>query len=411
MVMIIGSKTRKLNVKYTPLDAICEIVPYGGVPDRQAYNSRDGGWSPNYKTGAHLCLFPHCNAINPNSETVKNYVNDELTSIAWYELVYNSASKKYVRGTQISTGDDYEVVENSSDGLVKGMLIVKRNSSVNDPIRLEFEASYTNPLSKQIIRYLGQKTVFCDDTERPIPVLHVSPMVSVWNPLTDAKNVTFEAMLTDGKTDVTNSKNTRFFWYRKTNIHGETYSLEQITGSADKDIDVVSLPTKTAIVDGEDVTVSGNKLTIDRDLIGDAEYYVCKAMYRVDGLKSSDSLGDTDPSEEFAVLRKMPAYEPSYSGVGDTDDENLSYINPTAHLFVKNTEINNIEEFFKIRWHVKNPSDTDFKVVAEGLSPQIPFVNGMAIFNTMEDLGATKIFVDDNGNYLVDEDGSIIVGK
>ena len=42
MVMIIGSKTRKLNVKYTPLDAICEIVPYGGVPDRQAYNSRDG---------------------------------------------------------------------------------------------------------------------------------------------------------------------------------------------------------------------------------------------------------------------------------------------------------------------------------------------------------------------------------
>ena len=94
-----------------------------------------------------------------------------------------------------------------------------------------------------------------------------------------------------------------------------------------------------------------------------------------------------------------------------TDDENLSYINPTAHLFVKNTEINNIEEFFKIRWHVKNPGDTGFKVVAEGLSPQIPFVNGMAIFNTMEDLGATKIFVDDNGNYLVDEDGSIIVGK
>ena len=45
--MIIGSQTRKLSVKYTPLDAICEIVPYGGVPDRQAYNSRDGGWSPN----------------------------------------------------------------------------------------------------------------------------------------------------------------------------------------------------------------------------------------------------------------------------------------------------------------------------------------------------------------------------
>lgn len=35
----------------------------------------------------------------------------------------------------------------------------------------------------------------------------------------------------------------------------------------------------------------------------------------------------------------------------------------------------------------------------------------MAIKNTMEDLGATKIFVDDNGNYLVDEDGAIIVGK
>ena len=127
-------------------------------------------------------------------------------------------------------------------------------------------------------------------------------------------------MLTDGKTEVTNNKNTRFFWYRKTNIKGDTYSLEPITGSADKDIDVVSLSTKTAIVDGKEVTVFGNQLTINQDLVGDAEYYVCRAMYRVDGLKSSDTLNDLDAKEELAVLRKMPPYKPSYSMVGDTDE-------------------------------------------------------------------------------------------
>lgn len=410
MVMVIESETRKFRVKYTPLDVSCEIIAFGGVADRQSYNSRDGGFSPDY-TKTHLCLFPKCNAANPNKEGSSECINDKLTSVAWYELTYDSTKKKYVRGKNVVTSDEYQVISSSADGLTAGMLIVKKNSSVNEPLRFEFEASYADDRTKQIIRYLAQKSVFCDDTEKPVPILHVSPTVVDWNPLTEVNNITFEAMLTDGKTEVTNSKNTRFFWYRKTNIKGDTYSLEPITGSADKDIDVVSLSTKTAIVDGKEVTVFGNQLTINQDLVGDAEYYVCRAMYRVDGLKSSDTLNDLDAKEELAVLRKMPPYKPSYSMVGDTDDEDTKFINPKASVAYRNTEVTNVEEFFKIRWYTKAPGDADFKLAAEGLNPQIPFVDGMSLKMTAEDKGATKILVDDNGSYLVDENGAYLVTK
>ena len=153
--MVIESETRKFRVKCTPLDVSCEIIAFGGVADRQSYNSRDGGFSPDY-TKTHLCLFPKCNAANPNKEGSSECINDKLTSVAWYELTYDTTKKKYVRGKNIVTSDEYQVISSSADGLTAGMLIVKKNSSVNEPLRFEFEASYADDRTKQSIRYLAQ---------------------------------------------------------------------------------------------------------------------------------------------------------------------------------------------------------------------------------------------------------------
>lgn len=410
MSTIFESETRSLNINYTPLNASCEIVAYGGVPDRQTYNSRDGGFNPDYQK-THLCLYPKCNASNPSKETVSESVNDSLTSVAWYELVYNSSTKKYVRGSKITTGSNYQVVESSGDGLVAGMLIVKKNAATNNPLRFEFEANYIDNRSKQIIRYRGQKSIFCDDTEKPVPILHVTPRAVKYNPLEDANNQTFEAMLTDGKNDVTDSKNTRYYWYRKTNINGNNYSLELITGSAENDIDVVSLPTKIATVDGKDVNVYGNKLTVNRNLIGEGAAYVCKAMYRVDGLKSSDTFDNTDPIEEMAITRIMPVIKITYSGVGDTSDENLKYINPIAQLSYRDTPIADPLEYFDVNWYVKKPTDTEFSLAATGLNPQIPFTDGMQLKVAAIDKGPYKVIVDDAGNRIVADDGSYLITK
>ena len=406
----ISSNTRRFGINYTPLDASCSIVSFGGIPSRQVHNSRDGGFAPDYRL-TPLCLFPRCNASSATSDAVSDDVNDKLNSVAWYELVYNSSSKKYVRGNKITTGSDYEVIEDSPGNLKKGMLKVKKNSATNQPIRLEFEAYYTNTKSRQIIHFLGQYTVFCDDTEKPVPTLHVSPSVISFNPLEDGGNITFEAMLCDGENDVTDSKNSRFFWYRKTNIQNDKYSLELITGSAEKDFDVVQLTTKTATVDGKDTTVYGSKLTINKDMVGEGEYYVCRAMYRVDGLSASDTLRDYDPIEELAVLRRMPAYIVSYECIGDSDDENISSINPVAKVSYRNTVVENPEEFFKFTWYRKNPGEEAFKAVATGIAPTISFVDGMQIYVVAEDKGPYKLIVDDNGNYLVSDDGSYLYDK
>lgn len=407
----VTSKTRRLGIRYNPLDFSCEITPYGGITDRQVYNSRDGGFSPDYSVLSPLTLFPICNAIDSKKEVNKEYINDELTNIQWFELVYNSSSKKYVRGNAITTGNDYKVIETSGDGLVRGMLLVKKNSSVNEPIRLEFSADYVDTRTGKVITYTAQKNIFCDSTERPAPVLHVSPRVVPWNPLQDGDNVTFEATLNDGATEVTDSKNTKFLWYRKTNITDKGYTLVPITGSGETDFDIVSLTTKKATVDGKEVDVYGNKLTINCNFVGDAEYYYCRAIYRSDGLKSNTEADGFDPYEELAVIRSMPNFSVDWVGAGDSLDEDISYIHPTAIVSYAGQDVSNPEEFFKLTWHASYDNGKNWSVVGYGENPQITFVDGMWLRVTANDLGAYKMIVDDDGNYMIDDDGSYLYGR
>lgn len=406
------SGVRKLKIQYTPPDVSCEIIQSGNVADRQVYNSSDGGFAPDYRM-VHLVLFPKCNAHVSTEMSTSDCVNDKLTSIAWYELAYNEASKKYVRSSAIANGgSDYEIVQTSGNGKVKGMLIVKKNSSIDNPIRLEFEASYIDErLPNQVIKFRAQKTIFCDDTAKPVPVLHVTPMAIDWNPLSSVKSITFEALMSAGKLDVTKNNKTRYFWYRKVFAANKTYSLVAITGSADTDMDVISLPTKTVIIDGKEVQVSGNKLIINPDLVGEGESYVCKAIYRADGLTSKDAPEAGDPVEEMAIYRRKLIPDVSYGMVSDPADENPSQINPQAIIAIDNEEVSNAEEFFDINWYVKTPDNADYALAATGKQPQINFTDGMLLYCTASDKGPTKILVDDNGNYLVDDDGAFIVGK
>lgn len=411
MGIIVSSKVGRLGINYIPLDFGCDIIPYGGVADQQVYNSRDGGFTPDYATLTPLTLFPKCMANNSQREVNKDYVNDDLTNIQWFELVYNSSTKKYVRGSAITTGTSYQVVNESADGLIKGMLIVKKNSSINTPIRLEFTADYVDERTGKVINFIAQKNIYCDSTERPAPTLHVSPRVYSWNPLKDGDNITFEALLSDGKNDVTNSKNTKYLWYRKTNITDKGYTLVAITGSADTDIDVVSLSTKSATVDGKAATVYGNKLTINCNFIGEAEYYYCRAVYRSDGLKSSTAADGVDPYMELAILRSMPSYDVDWACAGDTLDEAVSYINPVATVSFDKQEVANPEEFFRLTWYVSKDGGTNWTVMGYGRNPQIPFTDGMLLKVTAEDFGAYKLLVDDSGNKLVDDSGALLYDR
>lgn len=406
------SKKQTLGVVYTPLDVSVDIVPYGGTVDRQVYNSATGGFYPDFEDGP-LCLSPVCRAVNSRdvnvSESDANVNGSDNFTFSWYELEYNSASKKYVKGSAIVNGKNgYEIISNSQDDLVKGMLLVKKNSSVQNPIRLQFEGRYVDPQSGQVYNYIAQKNIVCDDMEETVPVLHVSPIVSEWNPVSEDSTVTFEALLTDGSGDITNAKNTRFNWYRKTNIQGTSYDLQPIDGTHIEDVDVVSLTTKKAIVDGVETDVQGSTLVIDRNLIGDMEMYVCKAMRRV-SLKSSDAYGERDPYVELAAKRVMPDYKTYILGVSNASDPDQKTINPHCVVEVGGMTLTDeeIKKHFNVQWTVKKPGETVDKVVSNEISPVIDFTAGMTVGLGVEDKGAQMLMANED-SYMATDDGKLL---
>lgn len=408
------ARKQKVGVIYTPLDVSVKIVPYGGTTDRQVYNSATGGFYPDYEEGP-LCLFPQCIAVN-NRDTsvgdVETYINNSPNfTFSWYELAYNEQSKKYIRGNAIVSGQNgYEVVQNSEDGLVKGMLKVNKNASVGSPLRLEFEGIYADPDSGQVYRYVAQKNVVCDDMEESVPVLHVAPDCSVWNPVKESPVVKFEAMLTDGVLgDISSADNVRFNWYRKVNVQGTSYDLQPIDFTHVEDVDVVEMSQKKAIVDGKEVMVQGNYMIINRDLIGDGEMYVCKAMRRA-ALSSKDAYNGRDPFVELSCIRQMPAVDVKIIGMTNTNDSEQDFVNPRAVVSVADTVLSDeeVDKFYRLYWTVRKPGETEDKVVSNDINPTIPFVNGMVVGLGYEERGAQTLLTDDSGNLIVDDEGSVI---
>ena len=347
------AKKRRLGIVYTPLDVSVDIIPYGGTVDRQVYNSATGGFYPDYEDGP-LCLFPVCRAVNSrdvngSGEDVNINGSDNFT-FSWYEMVYNKTSNKYV----------------------------------------------------------AQKTILCDDMEETVPVLHVSPTVAVWNPITEASTVTFEALLTDGSGDITNAKNTKFEWYRKVNVQGTSYDLQLIDGTHIEDVDMVSMSTKKAVVDGVETDVQGSTLTIDRNLIGDMEMYVCKAMRRT-ALTSSDTFGERDPYAELAAKRTMPDYKAYILGVSNASDPDQEYINPRCVVEVDGKTLTDeeVRKFFNVYWTVRKADETVDKVVSNEINPEIPFSAGMVVGLGVEDKGAQKLLMDGD-SYVATDEGKLV---
>lgn len=410
--MRITSK-KKVGVAYTPLDVSVEIVPYGGTADRQVYNSNTGGFYPDYEDGA-LCLFPVCHAVNSRDVSgaqEDDYINNADTfTFTWHELTYNASTKTYVKGDAITSGKNgYEIVNNTQDGLVRGMLLVRKNSSVLNPIRLQFEGRYADPKSGQVYRYVAQKNIVCDDMEETMPVLHVTPGNITWNPVVEPQTVTFEALLTDGSGNITEAKNTMFKWYRKVNVQGASYDLQLIDGTHQEDVDVVEMSTKTITVDGKDTTGQGNTLTIDKNLVGDREMYVCKAMRRV-ALKSSDTFDDRDPYAEMSITRSMPDYNAYIVGLPNTADPDQRVVNPRCVINVGGKELTDeeIAEHYNVYWTVQKKGEADETVVSTEINPEIEFEEGMTVGLGIEEKGAQKLLTETDGSVMVDESGNLM---
>ena len=227
--MGIKSKTKRLDVNYTPLQISGSIEVVGSVPDRQIYSSDVKEYTPDY-TLTPLVLFPRCNATDPDSYLKSGSVNASLTNMKWYQIF----------GTQRtlinSDNTDYEI---TTEGDNKGQIKVKRNSSVSSPLAFEFYAEYVDTRTSQIYMFRLSTVIPVSDATLPTPVLKLdSPATVVWNPLRNPLTRKITASVFYGNADIASDKQKcKFFWYLM-NEGG----LEEITdGNGDNDWEVEAI--------------------------------------------------------------------------------------------------------------------------------------------------------------------------
>lgn len=379
--MALTSKRKNLDINYRPLRPSISMQVVSGVPDRQTYRSADKSYVPDY-TLTPLTLFPRCAAVDADSTSAAKAINSELTNLKWYELL--GGVRK-----MIESGNEYIVTQSGEN---KGQIQVKKNSSISNPITLEFSADYVDSRTNQVLTYKSSCVIVVSDGSTPQPVLLLdSPNTVVWNPVRDVLQQTMTARLMVGDMDMTEDDRVKFFWYRVLS----TGALEQITdGNGDNDFEVVS--------------VDRNVLVIDRDFIGEEQSYVCKAVYRENGSLPS-SPATSDPVKTTRIRRCIPRLECDYKGVVSGCPAGTKFIYPEAYITDTVGVIPNPEEWFRFIWYAKKPGESAFSPIAEGVSPTIPFVEGMLLELEVEDKGPQALIVDDDDSNLLitGEDGSV----
>lgn len=382
--MALASKKKSLNINYRPLQASISMQVVTSVPDRQFYSVMDKSFTPDY-TLTPLTLFPRCAAVDADSMSAPKAINSELTNMKWYECI---------GGVQklISSGTDYVITQTGEN---KGQIQVKKNSSIANPITLEFSAEYVDVRTNQVLKYTASKVIIVSDSSSPQPVLTLdSPDTVQWYPVRDVLNQTITAKLMAGNKDITEDERVKFWWYRVLS----TGALEEIVdGNGDNDWEIVS--------------VNKNVLVVNRDFIGDEQTYVCKAAYRETGsLPSSPDL--FDQSATTRIVRYIPRIECDFKGIVTGCPAGTSYIYPQGYVRDAKGMISSPEEWFKFIWMVKKPGASDYSKAGEGVSPTIPFTEGMLLDLQIEDRGAQAILIDDTDeSVLQDADGNVLFDR
>lgn len=382
--MKLASKKKSLNINYRPLQASISMQVVTSVPDRQFYSAMDKSFTPDY-TLTPLTLFPRCAAVDVDSTSAAKAINSELTNMKWYERI--GGVKKL-----ISSGTDYVITQTGDN---KGQIQVKKNSSIANPITLEFSAEYVDARTNQVLKYTASKVIIVSDSSSPQPVLTLdSPDTVQWYPVRDVLNQTITAKLMAGNKDITEDERVKFWWYRVLS----TGALEEIVdGNGDNDWEIVS--------------VNKNVLVVNRDFIGDEQTYVCKAAYRETGsLPSSPDL--FDQSATTRIVRYIPRIECDFKGIVTGCPAGTSYIYPQGYVRDSKGVISTPEEWFKFIWMVKKPGASDYSKAGEGVSPTIPFTEGMLLDLQIEDRGAQAILIDDTDeSVLQDADGNVLFDR
>ncbi len=368
---IAASQSQQLIVSPQALNTFSEIQVLGTVPDTQTEDDFAGGFTPDY-TLTPLVLVPVCSVTNPMATAVEpDNVNASLTNAGWYELAYDTATKTWKRGAKITTGAGYELpTPDPANGILNGTLKVKKNSSVDSPIRLEFEAQYVDARSGMTYKFLMQRTISVSVSHDSIPVLSVDcPEAMPWNPLREGDTQTVTATVTQGRKTVT--KGVTYKWYH----------VDDNGGMAEATADSVAFAD---VVSG----IGTAALTINRNLMGERQKYACKAVV---GGKETNVV-------TFVILRRLGDVKASVQRVSPivTAGGNVRSIHPKCVVSDAQGRIDNPWGVLSPSIFVRRKGQTAWSEPDPGNpEPTVEWSDGMEYYFALYDRGPMALVVED----------------
>lgn len=381
-------KTRRFDFNWKPLQLQISFAVDGSVPGQQNYNADTQEYTPDY-TLTPFILQPVISMLDKDEVLAAGRINHALTNVRWYEVV--SGAKTLIA----SDNANYEITASGGNA---GRIKVKRNAEPKVPITLVFYAEYIDNRNGQIMVIQGSYLISCSSASDIVRVELDAASQTVFNPLSDAATQTVTATV----------------WLGDKICDASKYALVwEVLGD-----DNVWHTAETDAVMDYDITINGNRATINRWLMGTEMHLRCRVKYSADGNPGSVALTDATPKAEAVFVRRIPKYEFDITGVPYNIPAGILNIAPTAVISTTKGDVTNPEKELLPLWYIatnRASGSLSYSLVAQGTSPVIPTTKmdnnyGAVIGLDVADRGYAGAFTDAaDGAVFCDADGSVLI--
>jgi hypothetical protein len=381
--------SKGFTLSYTPLTVTATITVDNTVSDNQVYNSFVNEYIPDY-TVVPLILKPNVSIIDKDGVLSDGNVNASLANITWTEVIGTTST------VITSSTDGYELV---SSGVGNGTLRVKKNLSPDTTATLKFYAEYTDSRTGQVYKINASYLLKCDSSSKGVPELELDiDPAHFYNPLRDTESIKVSAQLyVDG--GICPASYRAFTW--DISRDGKTFST---IGSSKLHYYISVSSDKTYC-------------TVNQNLMGEKFILRCRAQYDEDGTPSNDTLSDASPCKMITFTRLIPKYDVDIVGTSNIP-AGVSSIKVDLNVRDAKNVITDYQKVFQPVWYgnEQNSSYSATPTTVRGYgSPctlSTSFVNktyGSVIGCDLVDRGPMAALLDDSGNIITDDSGSIIV--
>lgn len=381
-------KTRRFDFNWKPLQLQISFAVDGSVPGQQNYNADTQEYTPDY-TLTPFILQPVISILDKDEVLAAGSINHALTNVRWYEIVNG------VKTLIASDNTNYEI---TSSGGNAGRIKVKKNAEPKVPITLVFYAEYIDSRNGQVLVIQGSYLVDCSSASDIVRVELDADTQTIFNPLSDAQTQTVTATVWVGD-KVCDASKYELVW----EVQGD---------------DGVWYTAETDAVMDYDITVSGNKATINRWLMGNEMHLRCRVKYSADGTPGSVALTEASPMTEVVFVRRIPKYEFDITGVPYNIPAGILSVAPTALIRTTKGDITDPEKELLPLWYIatnKASGSLSYSLVAHGVSPTIATTKmdnnyGAVMGLDVVDRGYAGAFTDNaDSAVFCDADGAVLI--